>query len=70
MIFTYTVLGSLKRQDISRVNVSQDYKSWSLTSDLTMPVNTDEILALQPLTVDFNDEPMDMIAVLFTAECE
>lgn len=70
MIFTYTALGSLKHQDLSRVNLSKDSKSWSLASDLTMPADADEILVLQPLTIEFNDDPLDMIAVLYTTACE
>lgn len=70
MIFTYTALGPLGNADLSRVNVSKDLKSWSLASDLTMPADADEISVIQPLTVEFNDDPMDMIAVLYTAACE
>ncbi|KZF24922.1 hypothetical protein L228DRAFT_58472 [Xylona heveae TC161] len=54
-----------KKEDLSRVSVSSDLSSWTLTYDVDLPEDASKILALQPLVVPYGDEPMTGLAALY-----
>ncbi|KAI0399760.1 hypothetical protein F4802DRAFT_588133 [Xylaria palmicola] len=55
VLVTFKVTRAIKNsEDISRVKMSSDYSSWSLSSDVKLPENADEIYDLRPTTVDIS----------------